>query len=168
MYSKYCGIDFLKAYIDSRNVKNKQLFTQKAKAVTDPKSETTINLKSILSGLTNNSDTDSAIRELNGYVKSFEVRKRLYAGYIDWKPTEGAGFENYESYLVFAECLLQAYSLTGNFKYYSCLLKVDDTLLSLTSELTDEQTVRLDNIIDMELLYFGQMIKQHGISLEVE
>jgi hypothetical protein len=167
MYSRYCGMDFIKAYIDSRNIKNKTFVQRNVKALSGLKSETAVKLNRMLSELSNNDETGIVISELNGYVKSFEVRKRLYDGYVDWKPLDGAGFEDYESYLTFSECLIYAYSYTGNLKYFSCLLKVDDTLLSLYSELTGEQTVRLDNIIDRELLYFRQMLEQHGIRLEV-
>jgi hypothetical protein len=104
--------------------------------------------------------------ELNRFVKAFEVRKRLYAEYDNWKPVETSTFEDYESYISFAECLIEAYGFTNNLKYFSCLLKVDDTLLSVQDKLTNSQRCRLEKIVESELGYFETMLEKHKISME--
>ena len=108
----------------------------------------------------------NAMDRLKAYVKSFEVRKRLYTEYLDWKPAEGALFEEYDTYLIFSDCLLEAYRRTGGLKYYSCLLKVDDVLLSIQFLLTCRERERLLGIISEELEIFQTLSEKHGIVLE--
>jgi hypothetical protein len=165
MYSKYCGVDFLEAYAESRKMKASSDVSREFSNDKEFQSETYCQLGQIYEDLSNGADK-SALSRLNGFVKSFEVRKRLYDRYHDWKPSEGASFENYENYLIFSDCLLEAYAATGNLKYFSCVLKVDDTLLSLQDKLSSAQAARLRTIIDRELRYFRELLEEHGICME--
>jgi hypothetical protein len=165
MYSKYGGIDFLKAYAESRKIKVS--FDGLREFLNDKEfqSKTYCQLGQIYEDLSNDADK-SDLSRLNGFVKSFEVRKRLYDRYHDWKPSEGASFENYENYLIFSDCLLEAYSATRNLKYFSCVLKVDDTLLSLQDKLSSAQAAHLQTIMDRELQCFRELLEEHGICME--
>ncbi len=108
---------------------------------------------------------DERIKALiDEYVKSFEVRKRIYTGYDgNWKPLPGAGFEDYGSYLLLADCLLWMYQHTRCLKYFSCLLKLDDTLLSVENKLGSRQKEHLGSIIRQELGIFGHLAEEEGI-----
>lgn len=169
MYSKYYGKQFLTDYIESRKLKEKSTYLEICKAADNAKSVTCQNLQQIHIRLQEPEENSkyTAINEMEQYVKSFEVRKRLYTEYHDWKPIAGASFEEYESYLIFADCLLCAYALTGCLKFYSCALKVDDTLLSFQDKLNSAQAEYLQGIIDKEMEYFKALLEKQGIQLEV-
>ena len=51
-------------------------------------------------------------------------------------------------------------------KYFSCLLKVDDVLLSIQDKLDVELKKLLCQGIRRELTFFEQLLKEHGINLE--
>lgn len=167
MYSEYTGIDFLRKYIASRkdylNVA-KQGF-ENDEAIFE-RCKTEEELKDILSGLKAGGRDYKAIAKLNMFVKSFEVRKRIYTEYDErWKPIEGAGFEAYGLYLLFADCLVYAYKETRSLKYLSCLMKVNDTMLSLTDKYVAELKPYLSWVIQAELKEFSKLAIQIGINL---
>lgn len=94
------------------------------------------------------------------YVKTFEVRKRLYAEYDNlWKPMDRAGFENYETYLVFAECLIMMYKQSKCMKYFSCLLKCNDAMLSVCQNFTDRQKGLLADILRSEVDIYDEIAR---------
>ena len=72
-------------------------------------------------------------------------------------------FEDYEAYIIFAECLVFTFRCL---KYFSCLLKVDDTLLSVQDKLDIRLKKALYNIIKSELDIFYQLAEENGIGLE--
>lgn len=169
MYSQYRGMDFLKDYLDSRyryiNSRRKSGggdFTRSC--IADDMVQQ--NLGEILDQLEAEDYSREVVHSMNAYTKSFEVRKRIYSGYDSrWKPVEGAGFENYLNYLLFADCLLHMYENTGCLKYFSCLLKVDDTMLSVSGHLSENLTGYLRTIIVRELEIFEQLLRRNGIDL---
>lgn len=171
MYSKYRGVDFLKDYLDSRY---QFIDSQKrlegdifpyAEPANDPVQE---ELMDIFHKLKAGDHSREIMDRVNAYTKSFEVRKRLYSCYnSDSKPIEGAGFENYQSYLLFADCLLNMYQHTGCLKYFSCLLKLNDTVLSVQDCLTESMKECFCQIIRQELDIFYQLARKKGIDVEV-
>lgn len=165
MYSQYLGMEFLREYVKSRKLKNSTAFENGWGSEQNSGSTT----RARLEGIHDRMHTTTEIpEELNRFVKAFEVRKRLYAEYDNWKPVETSTFEDYESYISFAECLIEAYGFTNNLKYFSCLLKVDDMLLSVQDKLTGSQMCRLKKIVESELGYFDSMLEKHKISMEAE
>lgn len=170
MYSQYNGKNFLVQYINSREIKkNSQNNISGSDGNSGLKSIVYLKLLNIYDSLKNVSGgQENGICQLKDYIKSFEVRKRLYTEYKDWKPVEGASFSDYECYLLFADCLFQAYSITGCLKYYSCALKLDDTLLSIQDRLNNAQREHLAEIIGKELDFFQMLLKKQGIYLEAQ
>ena len=170
MYSEYKGMAFLKEYLDSREVclnchenPNEDILIQ-AETLKNPVQK---DLSEIVQKLNEGDYSKELMTSVNAYTKSFEVRKRLDSCYDDnWKPVAGTGFEDYESYLLFAECLLLAYRHTRCLKYFSCLLKVDDTLLSIQEKLGDQLTKHCCRIIRQEVDIFYQLASEHGICWE--
>ena len=172
MYSEYGGICFLKEYIHSRQVyldHQKETKSDKPEAEQihlkiSPVRHDLQRIKDKLKKEKWNKETKDLV---NAYTKSFEVRKRIYEEYdCNWKPVCGAGFEDGESYLLLAECLLLTYENTRNLKYFSCLLKVDDTVLSIQDKLAETLKRRLCGILVQELNIFYQLAKEKGIILE--
>ena len=167
MYSEFKGMDFIKEYLNSR----KNCLNEFDKTETVGKgTEITYSVvyKDLLSNCENlktGKNLNKAIASVNAYTKSFEVRKRIYTGYdAEWKPLNGAGFEEYESYLVFADCLLLAYHQTKCLKYFNCLLKLDDTLLSIQNRMGQEAKEHFRQTIQQELDIFNQLASANGIS----
>lgn len=126
-------------------------------------------LKYILTQLKSGCTNYETIAWVNAYTKSFEVRKRIYTNYDNnFKPSDDAGFEDYDNYLLFAECLLLVYRQTGCLKYFNCLLKVDDTLLSVWEKLRKYQKKYMSRIIRHELECFYQLVDENKIYMGVE
>ncbi len=168
MYSEYKGIDFIKEYMSSR--KNWQCIKNETGGYAERKIHSSVyhDLVGIREELTSGKGTEKAFELVNAYTKSFEVHKKIYTKYdIRWKPLDSADFQEYESYLMFADCLLLAYHHTKCLKYINCLLKLDDTLISVQSKMTQKCKVHLEQIIKQELRIFNKMAIENGISLEV-
>lgn len=162
MYSQFKGIKFFSEYIKSREIaepeNNLCIYDEK------DKSKTYKEIHHILNNLDNYKE--SQLWKLDKYVKSFEIRKRLYTIYDNWKPLEGSSFENYDIYLIFAQALAKAYELSDCLKYFSCLLKVDDTLLSVQDKLNKKQIKLLQSITRQEIKYFKDLYKKNGLEGE--
>ena len=159
MYSKFKGFDFFKEYLQSRKLEvlGKDICEEDIKE----ESETYLDILDIYNNF--DGDKENKLKKLDYYVKSFEVRKRLYTSYFNRKPMENSSFENYEIYLLFAEVLSKAYEITDCLKYFSCLLKVNDTLLSIQDKLNHNQKKLLKSIINKEIQFFKELCKKHEI-----
>lgn len=168
MYSEFGGTEFLADYINSRK---KYLNSVEHRDIAAPEYHcaTGQELQGILKKLKAGQAERETIDLINSYTKSFEVRKRIYTNYDDnFKPSPDAGFEDYDSYLLFAECLVLMYRQTGCLMYFNCLLKVDDTLLSVWEKLQKYQKECMSQIICHELDCFYQIVNENKICLEVE
>ena len=81
--------------------------------------------------LQNGTLNDEYRRILDGFVKTFEVRKRLYPYYTaGFKPEEEAAYRNMTLYTGFACVCAAAFEQYFDLRYLNALLKVNDTLLS--------------------------------------
>lgn len=171
MYSEYRGVDFLKDYLDSRHKcidGSKNSEGEILPFVESFSDSVQQDLMEILQQLKTGDYSRETINTMNAYTKSFEVRKRIYSCYDShWEPVERAGFENYYSYLLFADCLLHMYQHTECLKYFSCLLKVDDTLLSVQAHLPESLQKYFCRIIRQELDVFYQLVHENGMDREV-
>lgn len=172
MYSQYGGIVFLKEYIESR-----QKYLNKCEKLENTVTEcsgekTTLNdvvqdLLNIRQDLKSNKQNSTVIDLINEYTKSFEVRKRIYKEYDNnWKPIGNMEFDDYEVYLIFADCLILSYGYTKCLKYFSCLIKVNDTLLSVQDKLDVRLKQIFYQIIKEELYFFYELAEKIGINLE--
>ena len=172
MYSQYGGMDFLKEYVDTREKYLNKCEKLENAATECSGEETTLNdvvqdLLNIRQALKSNGQDSRAIDLINAYTKSFEVRKRIYEEYDNnWKPIGNMEFEDYEAYLIFADCLILSYGYTRCLKYFSCLIKVNDTLLSVQDKLDGRLKRFFYKIIKDELHIFYELAEENGISLE--
>ncbi|MCI8691521.1 MAG: hypothetical protein HFH91_02035 [Lachnospiraceae bacterium] len=167
MYSQFCGRDFLDEYVFER----KKYIISDGEEGTDEclESETELytRINKMKQEILNNANKKSIFDQLNKLVQSFEVRKRLYSNMnANWVPEDKNGYyEDYESYLVFAETLNAAYSHTKNLKYLNCLLKLNDTLISIRTSLNHYQCVRMSDSIKNELLYVFELSAGLGVAM---
>lgn len=168
MYSEFGGTEFLADYLNSRK-RYLNSVGHRDIAVIEYHSATGQKLLSILDGLKSGQAVRETIDLINAYTKSFEVRKRIYTNYDNnFKPSADAGFEDFDNYLLLAECLVLAYRQTGCLKYFNCLLKVDDTLLSVWEKLQQFQKDYMSHIICQELDCFYQLANENKICMEAE
>lgn len=176
-YSEYGGTGFLKEYVASRkeylNRKNlhgtgsKESGVQECPAEAEVLGGTVQDLRDLRGRLKEGYADADTMERLNAYTKSFEVRKRIYGRYNrEWKPVGTMEFENYGTYLLFAECLVFACQNTESLKYFSCLLKLDDTLLSVWEKMDAVQRDGLYRILEKELGIFRRIADGKGICLE--
>ena len=156
-YSEYGGTGFLKEYVASRkeylNRKNlhgtgsKESGVQECPAEAEVLGGTVQDLRDLRGRLKEGYADADTMERLNAYTKSFE-------------------FENYGTYLLFAECLVFACQNTESLKYFSCLLKLDDTLLSVWEKMDAVQRDGLYRILEKELGIFRRIADGKGICLE--
>ena len=90
MYAEYEGKRFLEEYLKSRKIARGMTEFSKPENRIESDSMVYQDLKCIYSDI-RKGDRD-AVNRIKPYVKTFEVRKRLYTEYLDWKPTEKALF----------------------------------------------------------------------------
>ena len=169
MYSEYKGMEFIKEYLESRKSCMEELEETSGGHAGGPDvamhSNVLEDLSRLREELQSGNGGDWLIKSVNAYTKSFEVRKRIYTEYDDdWKPSSSAGFEEYESYLVFAECLLLSYYRTKCLKYFSCLLKLDDSLISIHDRMGRQSKRQFLRILEQELDIFSRLASANGIS----
>ncbi len=157
MYTEYSGTEFIEAYKLSR----KEILRKHMLNMVGMKHNTYKELSDIRDIISNGDLTiDGNIKkEIDEYVKSFEVRKRLYVGYDEnWKPVQ-KNYNVLENYLLFGEILVDTYDKTSNLKYLNCLLKITDSLCSVSSKMDEVQIYRLSEIVKSEL-YMVQEIQE--------
>ena len=137
-YSEYGGTGFLKEYVASR----KEYLNRK-------------NLHGTGSKESGVQECPAEAEVLGGTVQDLrDLRGRLKE------------VETYGTYLLFAECLVFACQNTESLKYFSCLLKLDDTLLSVWEKMDAVQRDGLYRILEKELGIFRRIADGKGICLE--
>lgn len=153
MYSEYCGQEFLDAYVSTRKniIEKEQIFER-------VDHNTYQELSIIKEKLIKNDNIERLLKQqIDAYVKTFEVRKRLYAGYDStWRPVVN-NYRIYYNYLLLCEVLLLVWHKTKCTKYINCLLKITDSLISIISEMNETEEYRLINILKEELSIFEEI-----------
>lgn len=158
MYSEFGGTSFLDSYINSRD-----RYINNTPMDTCNNHFTYRDLYRILE-LLKDDEYESARVILDAYVKRFEVSKRLYSKYNEkWKEIDSSSYVELDLYLVLAECCLSAYRVSNCSKYYSCLLKIDDTLLSVSNRMTQMQSERFRSILIQERKIFDVLCRSLGV-----
>lgn len=173
MYSEYNGRAFLQEYMDLR-LNYLDLMNELQPYVNENQyihGETYYALKKLLDEIKIGDFNNEIKRQIDMFVKAFEVRKRLYNQYdLNWKPIENTGFEDYDNYMMLANISSFIYEKTKCLKYYSCMLKVDDTLLSVAraDKFTLEQIENMKILLMKEIEIFQKLSMEQGISVEEE
>ncbi|MBE6035706.1 MAG: hypothetical protein E7222_13565 [Clostridiales bacterium] len=181
MYSSFNGNKFLNTYISTREkvllsigkthnnelIMNEEItaeFNQLRSKVTDHNIDLRFQminqLKEMETGYLN-------LSEIDLFVKTFEVRKRLYHLYsVNFKPINEEDYKDNELYLIFSIVMCLAYEKTSNLKYLNSLLKVNDILISLYFN----DSKRLNNdylsiVLNKEIGYVNKLCAQKNIAL---
>lgn len=174
MYSVFFGEDFLKCFFKVRkkyimnynsiiletNILN---FCEFTKGCYTEKIFSEIYFKLIESA----KNFDELKIEIDQFTKSFEVRKRIYDNYNqEYRPLDGASYENYKTYLLFLLILQKAYEITKNYKYLNCLLKINDTIISVANNLDANASIIHKYIVNKELIFITDLCLKNNIQME--
>lgn len=85
----------------------------------------------------------------------FEVTKRLHGGYDNlFRALDKNDFSAWERYVRMAEILENAFDKTRDIRFYNGLLKILDTLCSVTTQLNGNLAKRVCWLLDREQEHF--------------
>lgn len=120
--------------------------------------------------LTYKSISEKLRKQLDGFVKTFEVRKRLYPAYsIRFKPEDENSYHDITLYIMFACVCALAFDRYQDFRYLNALLKVNDTVISQWERepaLKGKENRQLvAYALQMELKFIMEICNRKGIGL---
>jgi len=112
-------------------------------------------------------------KRLDGCVKTFEVRKRLYPVYSErFKPEDEDGYQDMGLYTGFACVCAAAYEAYQDLRFLNALLKVNDTLLSQLGRRAclqePENQERLAYALGKELDFIMGICREKGWEMDEE
>ena len=171
-YFPFQGADFLNAWRGSRENILSQLGDaeplQIEKVGNDVDLSEPIITEHLLVNIYNNLDTKhlnvDSHETLNKLLQRFEVTKRIHVTYPEnFRPNANISFNNLYLYVVFAQVLERAYQKLGKLYYLNALIKIIDTLCSMTNDLLDKEKKALAWLIINEFKH----IKNVSISQKV-
>ena len=162
MYSEYGGEEFLTAYSLTRenfiincniheDIKAMDFLTEDSKSLKG--NETNQRLRKLMKSLEAGTWTKEVKAELDYYVKAFEVRKKLYDGYEQGvvRPKPNAKYDCIDNYFLLSNCAYLGYNLSNGLKYLNAMLKLDDTLLSVSDTMNDSGKIKLCALLKSEI-----------------
>lgn len=163
MYSEYKGTDFLQEYKESRE---QLMIVARSDSVEGAAHITNKELGDLFGKLQTEDEIELDDKKcMDAYTKTFEVRKRLYSEYnSEWKPVKNASREIYDNYILLAKCLILMYKKSKCAKYINCLLKIDDTMISIKNKLTDRQVRELASVCEREMEIVEQIYETMEVS----
>lgn len=161
-YSTYEGEGFLNAWREQRN--HALLVTDRLESSTEKYHITAPVeklLKVICHDLKTHGVTEVSKHTLDRLVQKFEISKRLYGEYDEyWRPLATEDYRVLERYVLFAEALHLAYSLTDMLTYINAVIKCMDILTAMRKDLTVEQSNRLRYLITYEKSHVQQLAEK--------
>ena len=106
---------------------------------------------------------------LDGYVKTFEVRKRLYSCYsVQFKPENETDYHNMGLYTGFACICAAAFEQYSDLRYLNALLKVNDTLISQWERRSEfrklENRERVTYALKKELDFVKKILQEKNVN----
>lgn len=97
-------------------------------------------------------------------VKRFEATKRIYDEYdCELRAVSKTSYHNLELYLRFSEILVIAYYIEKELPYLNALLKIIDTLSSVSGELTHSERQRLSEVVKKEETFIKELMEKIGL-----
>lgn len=172
MYSEYAGEEFLESYFAIRNqyIKSTVPFLSRNNLIEYCKSchgDNVIEekLSMICTKLFEDAQNFNIFKkEINQITKTFEVHKRIYEQYDDFfRPVKTSGYSNYKNYLLCGIMLEEAYMISLNYKYLSCLLKMNDSIISIYKEMGNDEKKALHYILERERDAISNLCSIHNI-----
>jgi hypothetical protein len=114
--------------------------------------------KSLLTHLLNEqTDKDTLFYTLK-LLRRFEVTKRIHAHYDpSFRAIDKKDFKSPENYLLFAQLCIRVYEAHGYLQLLNALLKAADTLISVRTQLREEQKQNLAWILSKEVAFVNEL-----------
>ena len=135
-YSPYFGEDFLNAWHNNRE---EVLNNNESIACKYFNTDTELKLKKLTHSLQKCktvTDASPYLEKLDLYVKKFEVSKRLFDEYDkNLKPLNRFKHNNPGNYISLAEALVSGFEITQSLVYLNALIKLNDTISSISTDL---------------------------------
>ena len=127
-----------------------QLSTEHTENTLDKFLQTNIDTEEILSLLIINFsktfDDEFTNKILNGFIKKFEVKKRLYSSYDSNFKENSSLYTNLRNYIILSTLCLMKYEKNKNLRYLNTSLKLSDTVCSQINEIKSN--------LDKSLFYY--------------
>jgi len=119
-------------------------------------SQTTESILSfIIKHMQRNSLSDNQKEIFENLLKKFEITKKIFEKYSDDFTLSSDNERNYRNYLLLSFSCILYYGQTGNLKYLNTCLKLNDTLCSVHSEISND--------IDKSLFYHLLEIETNSV-----
>jgi hypothetical protein len=177
-YSQYKGIGFLHEYEATRNqflVKesqvgclgnnfSKEVIGEAFDHTLTNDSEGIYTAASLVVCMLNSENAESDRGIIESFLKSFEVRKRLYRKYDhQFKPLV-LEYTDPIPYVILAWLMNKQFMLTGNYKFINGSLKLTDTILSIADSIVPRWVRQLAyETIQMEVETVRTIMRDKGI-----
>lgn len=170
MYCEFEGMNFLKAYFKTRTDFIDGWKSDKDEGYFVEKISLESRTDAVLYNLLCEDFKTENKKMIDWFTKDFEVRKRVYTSYDDItkKPEEGADYHRISPYILLGYVMSKAYVKTENYKYLNCLLKIDDTLLSLIEQMSENEVMAVKKLLETEIDYVAKILETKKIESGVE
>ena len=158
MYTKFHGLDFLKAYIENRRSFISFIAQNKETESTESVEELNATYKKLLEmkNLIEDGSDSEAISRFEPYLRRFEVAKRLRNSYPVKNQMDLASIK---THILFYEIAIEIYFLSNDLRYLNLILKLGDMLISIKDRIKLgcyaeqlEQAFKKEENIVLELL----------------
>jgi len=103
---------------------------------------------------------------LSVFNKKFEVFRKIFTQYSQEFRKTDANYKNFDIYINFSFCFLYYYHLTGNLKFISGALKMNDAICSVYDQITKVESIIITMMnIRLERAMIMKLIKSKNIEL---
>ena len=161
-YSEWLGDDFFDYYLDQRNYMLIHVLPDPhLLQYSDNFCPTSKILWPVVVSIRDQLYTDDFDPMVLSFLKKFECFKRLYDNYTNIPPFKklSSNFHDPDPYLLLAEIVLYKWTSTRKTFWFSCALKLSDTLCSISDILTITQKHALACLLKTELQLFHELFE---------
>ena len=121
--------------------------------------------ESIFLILLRDGDDVGVTKIVNGFVKKFEIKKRIFSHYNQEIKEASDNYKILANYILLASICVLKYKKIRNLKYLNVLLKLNDTICSQISVISENVSGFLCFFaLKSELDYISDLLKNNGLS----
>ena len=140
-------------------------FQHPLKIISSSKFSTQKLFESIFLILLRDEDDVGVTKIVNGFVKKFEIKKRIFSHYNQEIKEASDNYKILANYILLASICALKYKKIRNLKYLNVLLKLNDTICSQISVISENVSGFLCFFaLKSELDYISDLLKNNGLS----
>ena len=140
-------------------------FQHPLKIISSSKFSTQKLFESIFLMLLRDEDDVGVTKIVNGFVKKFEIKKRIFSHYNQEIKEASDNYKILANYILLASICVLKYKKIRNLKYLNVLLKLNDTICSQISVISENVSGFLCFFaLKSELDYISDLLKNNGLS----